>query len=286
MKYKQQGVMLETTLDEIGKRKSLKRIDGEGAESFKKRLKINNKNPPNPSLKYYNTNIANRLAVSENVVFQIELVEDQIDKDDLPKIEIDAVFFRLWKNRSKEPVLEFNLHLEENKFMYTLREALLQFPFILVREIEYEGEERCKELMISSSEGYVEGVRFANSNFHNLGKKYITKMSTGNPIFTEVSKDSVEEVKEEGDYYLDKINGYLYLYRSLDGFSTLFYEDFPFEVKLCGVKCYELNDKSIDYIIKDTEINEKGEKVHSLINSFGGMLVNKTLEDTRLYWGK
>ena len=286
MKYTQNKIMLETTLDEIGKRKSLNRVLNEGAESYKSRLKVNNYTYPKSTLAYYNQNLTNRLVLSQKELFEIALVESEIDKDDLPKIEIDAVFFRLWKNRSKEPVLEFNLHLEENKFMSSLRAALAGFSFISISDIEYEEEDRCKNLLIGNTERYIEQVRLANSSFHRLGKKYITKMGSTNPIFMENSKTSIEELKEEGDYYLDKINGLLYLYRNMDGFCTLFYEEFPYILRWSPIKSYELNDKSIDYIIKDTEIDTEGKETHSLINSFGGMLVNKTLEDTMLYWGK
>jgi hypothetical protein len=283
-KYTQRKVLIDTVLDEGGRHTGLNRLKSESSDKYRDRLRKVNSLYPISTMEYLNFNLSNRLNLEDRVVFNISLVENQIDLDDLPKIEVDAVYLKVWKNKSKDPVLTFNLI--ENKFMSSLKAELQQLNFLAIESADYDDELRCRNIVNSNTEGYREGVRFAPNGMHRLGEKYITSFISNNPIFTENSKASVEDLTDPGDYFLDKLNGILYTSQEFDGFGTFFYEKFPFELKWNSIKLYELNDRSIDYLIRDEVLVEPGVTERKALNSFGSMLINKTLEDTLIYWDK
>ena len=86
-----------------------------GGINFKNRIYLNTINKPKPTLGYYNFALNNYLNLFEKKVFKISLVDTLIDIDDLPKVEVDSTFLRVWKNKSKDPVLMINLHSKKYK---------------------------------------------------------------------------------------------------------------------------------------------------------------------------
>ena len=285
-KYKQNELLLDTEMDEIGRRHSLNRYLNESKYNFKQRVHLSTLNNPKPVLSYYNFALNNHLNLFEKKVFKISLNDNLIDIEDLPRIEVDSTFLKVWRNKSKDPVLVLNLHSKEYKFLKNIKEALNKLNFLSVETIDYDESWYSKNLVIQNTDGFISQYYLQTSQIQNFDIKYIEKYMTNNPITTLYRKNSIDDLVEDGDYYLDKLNGFLYTRIENNGFSDIMYQEFPFFLVWSPAKIFELNDKSIDFLIKDKQVNEDGVEDNSVLNSYGASLINKVLEDNKIYWDK
>lgn len=285
-KYKQQELLLDTEMDELGRRVSLNRFTNESKFNFKNRVYLCTLNNPRPTLDYYTFALNNHLNLFQKKIFKISLIDSLIDVEDLPRLEVDGVFLRVWKNMSKDPVLEINLHSEKYKFLSNVKQALETLNFLTVETIDYNSDYYSKNLIQSNSDGFLSQVYLETSEVQRFDIKYIEKYMTNNPITTLYGKQSTDDLNIMGDYYLDKLNGILYTSVENNGFADIMYQDFPFYLEWSPAKILELNDKSIDTITKDKQVNEDGEEVHTVLNSYGSNLINRVLEDNKIYWDK
>jgi len=285
-KYKQQEMLTDTQLDEIGRTRSLNRFKNESKVSFKDRIYLSNIVSPAPILDYYTFALNNHLGLFQKKIFKIELIDSEINKNDLPRIEIKANSIEIWKEKSKDSVLFMNLRDEKFKFLINIKNALSKLNFIKVTDIDYDPYLYSKFLKQNSSDGYKGSILLQDSKLQDLDQKYIEAYNTNNPIASYKEKASSGDLIESGDFFLDKVNGLLYTFDENKGFATILYQSFPFYIEYSPAHIFELNDESLTKVMYNKQIDEEGSEVFTSLNSYGSNLINEVLKDNRMYWDK
>ena len=284
--YKQEKMLIDTELDEIGRRKSLNRLKEESLVNFKDRIYLCGLNQPLPNLDYYTFATNNFLNLFEKKVLEISLIEDYINPNDLPRIEIKANSIEIWKELSKDSVLKIYFDDPNYKFLKDIKSEIEKLNFLTVENLDYEEYLESKNLKQKSSDNYLSTFPLKLSKYQDFEIKYIEDYHTNNPVISLYEKGSKEELSENGDYYLDRINGRLYTHQENKGFANLLYQDFPFTIVWSPVKIIELNDESARSLFYEKQINTEGKEELTLLNSNGADHINRVLEDNRLYWEK
>lgn len=285
-KYTTERMLIDTELDEIGRNKSLNRFKNESQVNFKDRIYLSSIKPPRPNIDYYSFATSNHLNLFQKKIFSIELVDELINPEDLPKIEILGNSIEVWREQSQESVLMIHFDNPEYRFMKDLKAALERLDFLKIEAWDYEDFMETKNLIQKKSSKIESEIFLRSSQLQILGKKYIESYVTNNPIASYIKKNSKEEIEKDGDYYLDKINGLLYTNVENKGFATIMYQDFPFIVEWSPVKIIEVNDESCKSLFYKEQVNEEGNLRLTELNSYGAKNINKILEDNRLYWDK
>lgn len=284
--YKQERMLIDTELDELGRKKSLNRLQNESLVNFKDRIYLCTLNPPLPNLDYYTFATNNHLNLFEKKLFEISLIESKINENDLPRIEIKANSIEIWKEKSKDSVLKIYFSDPEYRFVKNVRAKIETLDFVTVEDLDYDEYLESRNLKQSFSDRYISAFPLRNSKIQIFDIKYIENYHTNNPIVSQVSKNSVEDIRLPGDFFLDKINGLLYTEEENKGFANILYQGFPFTIVWSPVKIIEMNDESAKRLFYDNQINSEGERELSLLNSNGANHINRILEDNRLYWEK
>ena len=103
----------------------------------------------------------------------------------------------------------------------------------------------------------------------------------------QTEKNSVGDLEEEGDFYIDYKNGVVFTESPASGFVSYSYRKFPFTIYWQPVRAYPLNDPDNKYINYDTLISdETGLPEYTLLNSTGAKITNQTLQLHPLGWGR
>ena len=285
-KYKQEVLLLDTEFDEIGRRYSLSRFQEESISNFRDRIYLSTLNPPKPTYEYYNFAINNFLNLFQKNIFKISLIDSHINIEDLPRVEVTPIYLIIWKEQSKEPVLKLNLYSKEYKFLKDVKVAIETLSFLELEVFkDYDPYAYSKNIFQQNSDGLLTQVFLEVSQFQNLGVRYIEKYLTNNPLVSLNKKDSQEELSEDGDFYLDKKEGLLYTYQENTGFAEIRYQTFPFHIGWGPVNFFEFNHEDVDFLTKDKQVDIDGNENHTVLNSYGGNIINRILEDNKIYWG-
>ena len=285
-KYVQESMLIDTQIDEIGRTKCLNRLNEEDILNFKDRVYLCNTITPKSTLNYYNFALNNHLNLFQKKVFRIFLNDSMINVNDLPRIEIKANSIEVWKEQSKESVLFLHFRDEKYKFLYQIKEALESLDFLTIETIDYEPYLYSKNLKQDSSDGHTASIFLKDSKLQVLDQKYIERYNTNNPLVSYIEKESKEDVSAPGEYYLDKLNGFLYTFDANKGFANISFQDFPFIMEYNPAHIFEMNDESIEKVLYNKQIDEEGKEVFTKLNSYGSNLINRILEDNRMYWDK
>jgi hypothetical protein len=284
--YKQKKMLIDTELDELGRRKSLNRLEDESLINFKNRIYLCSLNDPSPSINYYTFATNNHLNLFEKKVLEISLIDSMINENDLPRIEIKANSLEIWKEQSKESVLKIYFDNPEFKFLKDIKLEIEKLNFLTVSNLDYEEHLESKNLKQKFSDAYFSAFPLKLSKYQDFEIKYIEDYYTNNPIISLYQKESKEEIAKDGDYFLDKINGKLHTAQENKGFANITYQNFPFTIVWSPVKIIELNDESAKSLFYDKQIAPEGISKLNLLNSNGADHINRVLEDNRLYWEK
>ena len=129
-------------------------------------------------------------------------------------------------------------------------------------------------------------IRTAISSQQVLPHQNIRDIRFENQLIFKNLKDSISEVAESGDYYVDFINGVVYSHDEADGYMSYTYRDFPFDLVWQPVRAYPYNDSDLDLRHKDLLIDEDGVERNLLLNHEGAMIANQVLRIHPLGWGE
>lgn len=285
-KYTPEKMLIDTELDEIGRNKSLNRFKNESQVNFKDRIYLSTIKPPRPNIDYYSFATSNHLNLFQKKIFSIELVDNLVDPEDLPRIEILGNSLEVWRKKSEKSVIRIHFDNPEYRFMKDIKKALESLDFLKVKTWDYEDFMESKNLIQKNSDRIESEIFLRSSQLQVLGKKYIENYATNNPIASYIKKNSKEEITKDGEYYLDKINGLLYTNVENKGFATIMYQEFPFVIEWSPVKIIEVNDESCRSLFYKEQIDAEGKPRLTELSSYGAENINKILEDNRLYWDK
>tara|TARA_A100001201_G_C4096213_1_gene203929 strand:- start:3005 stop:3868 length:864 start_codon:yes stop_codon:yes gene_type:complete len=284
--YKQKRMLIDTELDELGRRKSLNRLENESLLNFKDRIYLCSLNQPLPNLNYYTFATNNHLNLFEKKVLEISLIDSMINENDLPRIEIKGNLLEIWKEKSKESVIKIYFDDPNFKFLKDIKAEIEKLDFLTVENLDYDEYFESKNLKQDSSDAYLSTFPLKLSKYQDFEIKYIEDYYTNNPIISLYEKESKESISKNGDFYLDKINGKLHTNQENKGFANITYQNFPFTIVYSPVKIIELNDESTKSLFYEKQINSEGISDLSVLNSNGADHINRVLEDNRLYWEK
>lgn len=283
--YTQTVMLVDTQLDELGRQKSLNRLQDEPMNSFRDRVYLSGLNPPRPVLDYYNFSVNNNLGLFQKKILKIELDENLIDEDDLPRIEIESNMLKVWENQSQDPVLEIYFNDPNYKFVKDVIAALQTLNFLVVTSLDSDDYDYSRNIQKSSSDSYRSEFLLRKSKMQKLGVKYIDFFNTNNPILMQNEEANADSLTEDGDYFLDKTNGILYTYGENAGVASFGFQSFPFYMIYNPANILELSDESMNEIIYDNVIMEDETTSRLRLNSQGAQYINQILEDNRMYWG-
>jgi hypothetical protein len=284
--YKQKKMLIDTELDELGRRKSLNRLENESLVNFKDRIYLCGLNDPLPNINYYTFATNNHLNFFEKKVLEISLIDSMINKTDLPRIEIKGNSLEIWKEQSKDSVLKIYFDDPQFKFLKDVKAEIEKLNFVTIGNLDYEEYLESKNLKQGSSDAYLSAFPLKLSKYQDFEITYIEDYYTNNPIISLYEKQSKESIEKDGDYFLDRINGKRHTYQENKGFANISYQNFPFTIIWSPVKIIELNDESAKSLFYENQIDAEGAKSLSLLNSNGADHINRVLEDNRLYWEK
>jgi len=270
------------------------------------------KDPANPSIDSY-VRTVNRLVGSfEERVFEISLVLDSNDRPVAadPRIEVDSCFLRIWSDYDTNPDtpdLEINFLDRDNGYwlidVYTALNAL-SFISIVSLDTSVDWEYlKSSHLRIGNSDGIYEGF-LAASQFNSIpGRIKNIYFDDSTRIVNEVTLDEIETRKTEylaetgeeahlkdllevNEYTVDRDNGYIYTYTFGYGMVRSDIRDFPYYLWWQPVTVYELNDPSVEHLVKDNLINDNGVEERLLLNAYGARIFNNVLQQHPLTWGE
>ena len=284
--YKQEKMLIDTELDEIGRHKSLNRLKNESLVNFKNRIYLCGLNPPMPNIRYYTFATNNHLNLFEKKLFNISLKDEMINENDLPRVEMKANSIEIWKESSQASVLKIYYDDPKYQFVKNIKEEIEKLNFLTLEIIDYEEYLESKNLKQEISDNYLSAFPLTLTKMQDFKIRYIEEYHTNNPVISLNEKNSSDDLQEDGDYYLDKINGRLYTYQQNKGFANIIYQNFPFTVVWSPVKIIEMNDESAKRLFYENQIDSEGNEELNLLNSYGANHINRILEDNRLYWEK
>lgn len=285
-KYNLKKLLVDTQLDDIGLKKSLIRFQSESMSSYRNRIVKSAKNPPKPNIKYYNFSTNNFLNANSSCCFRIHLIDSKIDPKDLPRVIIDSNSLKVWKHRSKDPVVDINLKDKKFKFLKNVKEVLDKLDFIEIEILDYEEYLLSEYLLQTDSTEYSVRDTKPDSKVVRLGQKYIVDFLLGNSFTALFEKENFESLSNPGDYYIDRINGIVYTYLVNNGYGDVIFENFPLNINFGEAKIYMVNEESFQDLMYDKQVNEQGYEENLELNNYGAYIVNQILIDNRIYWGR
>lgn len=285
-KYSLKKLLVDTQLDDIGLKKSLVRFENESMSSYRNRIVKSAKNPPKSNTKYYNLSTNNFLNTNSSCCFRIHLVDSELDPKDLPRVVIDSNSLKVWKHRSKDPVVSINLKDKKFKFLKNVKEVLESLTFLEIEILDYDEYLLSEYLLQVDSTEYVAKNVEPDSKVIRLDEKYIVEFLLGNGFAALVEKDSFEALSVPGDYYIDRLNGIVYTYSINNGFGDVVFENFPLNINFGEAKIFIINEESFQDLMYDKQVNEQGYEENLELNNYGAYVVNQILIDNRIYWGR
>ena len=311
-KYTPEKRVNPTELDELGLRLSLQRLPDEDLDTYRRRLLLQIRDPALPSIDSY-VRTVNRLVGSfEERVFEISLVLDSEDRPIAadPRIEVDSCFLRIWSDYNSDPdtpnlVIDF-LNRDNGYWLVDVQAALNALSFISITTLDTSIDWeylKSSHLRIGNSDNIFDS--FMRASQFNAIPKYIKNayFDDVNRLIHEVTLDEIETRKAEHlaetgeevhlkdllkqyEYVIDKDNGYVYT--ETFGFGAIKGEtrEFPYYLWWQPVTIYELNDPSIEHLIKENLINDNGVEEKLLLNAYGARIFNNVLQQHPLTWGE
>lgn len=308
-KYTPEKTQVPVGLDEIGMRLSLLRLPDESLNQYRRRLLLQGRDAPNPTIHSAVRTLNRLVGVFEERVFRIDLVMDSEEEDAKPlapdpRIEVDAGFLRVWSNYAEGDdglELEINLHLRDSEaekdvlptyFLRDVKRELDTLSFINVSLLDTTEDwetfkfEKAQHLRIGNSDSIVGHNLLQPFNLNVLSHTNINDIIfSDTDIFVNEVSDP-DDVLSDGDYFVDRDYGILISYNLGGGHCTMSRRAFPFDLWWQPVTVFELNDPSIEYMIKDNLINDSGLEERLLLNSFGAEVMNDILSQHPLTWGE
>ena len=97
------------------------------------------------------------------------------------------------------------------------------------------------------------------------------------------SRESLDDLVDNEDYYLDNNEGFLYTYIDGNDIISYLYHEIPYKLYHTPVSFYPMNDEDIDLIIKDIFYTEDGDE-NLLLNSKGADWINELYDQHPYLW--
>lgn len=283
MIYSTKKILIPGSLDELGLNLSLPRLESESLGDYRKRLLLEVRDPSGPTQDQFCRNLSRRVGLVDVPVFEIGLklsggVPLAVD----PLVEVTSNFLRLYHDVDDEP--EFEINLTEVKFLndvYALISGSTYFDVeILDTDYDYK---RSLSLRYCKSTKFMDTEFLNNSRQNRLTKSLIADIY---PNDMEAFQNEIFDLNfvDDGDYYVDYLNGVIFSKVPMKGYLSYSYREFPFTMFWNQVRSFPFNDNDKNHRIMDLVNNDVSEP--KILNSYGASIVNEILEVSSLEWGK
>ena len=252
---------LPNGLDEVGYHFSMFRLPNETLDNFRRRILEESRIPAGASQSEFIRSINRQVGLQDIALFEIELVEDG-NGDSLavdPYIEITSSHIRAYNDYANNEIdIELNLYdREEALFITDVKDEFDSSTYfdltVLVDGNSYLNW-YSKNLMYSNTNEHVVSEPLLESRSNLLDNSNIFSLKAQNFQLFQTEKNSVGDLEEEGDFYIDYKNGVVFTESPASGFVSYSYRKFPFTIYWQPVRAYPLNDPDNKYINYDTRL--------------------------------
>lgn len=267
---------LATWLDNIGLFLDISRLEDETLFDYKSRLIDSVRNKGNSTKEGLNNSLSRELGLEKVHIITIEPLDNNLK----PYIEITSKYIRLYNDDVLDIELDtYEYTIGEFKTFVDMTSTSFEITYY---DDNYENE-YCKKIQ------YNNNIRSYNnylypSKLNILNNNYLKDISLNSSIFKNL-KETYSEVTEDNDYYIDYTNGLIYSGLDANGSYSYTYYEVPFKLFYSPVVFYPLNDKDIDYLIKDQILTREGLEYKKL-NTKGANFINELISVSPLNWGK
>ena len=281
-------------LDEIGLRFSMARLQGETLANFRRRLILESRSRSGPSEREFIQSINSRVAEFEVPVFDITLDLDSNDEPLAPDpfLEVTSTHIRAYSDQANGTI-DVEVDFTDRSNGLWLRDIKTAFDAssffsIAVLDTDYTYK-RSMQLRFGDSARYVGRQVLLQRFVNDLGKtsKNLTSFRVDDTTVFAVEQDTVAAVTEDGDYYVDYLNGTVFTYTLQAGIASYAYQEFPYRLYWAAVRAYPYNDDDLKHLHKDDLISdETGAAAPSMLNSLGARIANTVLAAHPIEWGE
>jgi hypothetical protein len=290
--YTPQSYGFPRGLDEIGLRFSLPRLPNEQNEDYRRRLLLHSRLPPGPSFDEIAKSVARTVGQFDQRILRVSF---SLDSDGAtvapdPNITIKATRAYVYSDY-ENGVLEKTINIWDRSGAYFLKDFVTELSsvsFLTVDTLpEYEEYLSSRNLMICNSHKEVYAERLVSAEINNLRHGLISQVSfEARRLFSNLVS-SKSAISEEGDYYVDQVNGIVWSYSTQAGGAYYSYIENPFYIWWQPVRVEEVNDATLRYATRDTLISDDdGTEEYTSLNAYGAKIANKILEIHPMAWGE
>lgn len=289
--YTQTRILLPSGLDEVGLTLGLQRIEGESVANYRQRLLLEARDRSGPTQEQIIRGMARKVGEFDVPVFKITLI---LDANDIPLaadpyIEVTSTVIRAYSDYASG-TLDFEHYLNDRTDGYFLKVIKASFDASTFFDLEvldtsYEYK-KSSHLRFGNTNGYVSREFLRTSKSNKLLEDNIKDIYPDIGVIFRNEVASTALVLEEGDYYIDYVNGVIITYNTAAGFIGYTYRDFPYTLHWQPVRMWPFNDSDKVYLINDTTLDDLGAEVNNKLNSQGAEIVNEILSVHPLSWGE
>lgn len=259
---------LSTWLDDAGLLLGLPRLEDESLIDYRSRLIDNAKNRGSSINEGLNYSLARNNGLRRNHIFTISCSEELVS----PLIEVTSKYLRFYND--DEVLDELDLYDNTMGDIYTYINDNISLYTIDYYNDDFE-DERAIKLLYGKNLKHQPLFKLGPSKLNTLEVTYVQNIFFSSDRHR-VSRNSIEEIVNPEDFYLDKLRGLIYTGTNTNDVVTFDYYEIPFKLWRSPISYYPLSDQDINSIIKDTLFMDEGE-TRVIINSVGAKLINELL---------
>lgn len=289
--YTPEEMLMPTGLDNLGLKYSMERLSNEPLSNYRQRLLLEARDPSDPSQDSTVRNVNRKVGEFELLIGQITLRLD-VNGDPLasdPYVEITSNWIRLYYDYSAGSAgLDFECEFNDKIWMTDIVAMFSSSTYFDVTTFDvYDDYHKTSNLRMGNSSKWQNGKVLQTSYMNSLDHENIDQITFSNSLVFQEEKANRGDVTEPGDYWVDYRNGVI-ISNDVQSENVYYsYRDFPYALYYQPVAITFLNDKDIDYTLKDKLVSDdSGELEPALLNHSGTELLNKVLAAHPLGWGK
>lgn len=271
--------------DEMGAKYSLVRLEGESVSSFEERVMYQCREESSIKMENSSSFLNNFLGFPEERMLEIERVKDSNGADVYPYsfLEIDSFYLTIVKDfftgeSIKLKYRELSAFSEIDSWINS--SGVLVSKGIFGVDLTIEGE--AYKLKCEKNLRYDEYI-FTERKSIDIEVENIVEfnLELESGIYNEV--DTINDIQELGDYYLNEKQGKACFYEETEGHIHYSYCEFPFFLKKQHIKISSCREESFNEIIKE-EIQENGLTKRIKLNETGAKFYNEVFKSFCNHW--
>jgi hypothetical protein len=279
-------------LDEVGLRLGLPRLPAENNTDYRRRLLLQPRRPPGPDWDSIFRSIARTVGEFDKRVLKIVFDTDSdgatVAAD--PNIIVSSTRLYVYSDFTSL-TLAATLDIWDSDGSYFLKDvydSLSALSFLTVtQEDDYSDYLLSRNLMISHAEGHVYRELLRTSACNRLQNGLLRTISFDNYNAFSSQKDLKADISDDGDFYVDMVNGVVFSQSAQRGGAYYSYVKNPFYLWWQPIRTEPANDPTLMHALMDSRIDQSdGSSEPSVLNGYGTDIVNRISSTHPLGWGE